>query len=379
LQRFDSPHDRVASSVAVIEAEAVRLDRDGGFPEQAFTVLREAGALTAPLPRQLGGCGLGTEPGGAMALLDLLRLLGGASLAVGRLYEGHVNALKLIALYGSASQLASAAADAAAGHLFGIWVTGAAAPLRLVEQDGGYRLEGEKRFASGALHVTRPLVTALPDDAAAGLGDASMHMVLVPLGPDRRASDTLGGLHGMRAARTGSCDFTGIVLGAEALIGAPGDYLRQPEFCAGAWRGIAVALGGIDRLVSLLRGQLLQRGRHENPHQLTRIGEALIAQETAAMWTAKAAAVAEGGIHEPGDVVAIVGLARIAAEQAGLDVIRLVQRGLGLAAFLQDNPVERVMRDLATYLRQPAPDETLTAAAAWFTARDIPKVAEPGA
>ena len=373
MQRLDTLHDRIAASLAAIETEAARLDRDGGFPEQAFALLRETGALTAPLPRRLGGGGLGTEPGGATALFELLRLLGRASLAVGRLYEGHVNALKLIAVYGTAAQLDAAASDAAGGHLFGIWVTEAASPLRVIEQEGRYRLEGEKRFASGALHVTRPLVTALPE---AGPADRPMRMLLVPLGDDRRASDTLGGLHGMRAARTGSCDFTGIVLGPEALIGAPGDYLRQPEFCAGAWRGIAVALGGIDRLVSLLRQQLLQRGRHDNPHQLTRIGEALIAQETAAMWAAKAAAVAEGGIHGPDDVVAIVGLARIAAEQAGLDVIRLVQRGLGLAGFLQDNPVERVMRDLATYLRQPAPDETLTAAAAWFTARDLPRVAE---
>lgn len=34
------------------------------------------------------------------------------------------------------------------------------------------------------------------------------------------------------------------------------------------------------------------------------------------------------------------------------------------------------MRDLATYLRQPAPDETLTEAAAWFTTHPIPDLAE---
>nr|WP_321985879.1 hypothetical protein [uncultured Lichenicoccus sp.] len=111
---------------------------------------------------------------------------------------------------------------------------------------------------------------------------------------------------------------------------------------------------------------------------MQRIGEALIARETAAMWAARAAAVAEhpadprGNKHAEGDVVAVVGLARIAAEQAALDVIRLVQRGLGLGVFLQDNPAERVMRDLAIYLRQPAPDETLCEAAGWFTTRDLP-------
>ena len=44
----------------------------------------------------------------------------------------------------------------------------------------------------------------------------------------------------------------------------------------------------------------------------------------------------------------------------------------GLACFLRTHPVERLSRDLATYLRQPAPDITLTDAAAHFTVRDLP-------
>jgi hypothetical protein len=43
-----------------------------------------------------------------------------------------------------------------------------------------------------------------------------------------------------------------------------------------------------------------------------------------------------------------------------------VQRSLGLAGFLSDNPIEILTRDLATYLRQPAGDEVLTEAAIAF-------------
>ena len=68
----------------------------------------------------------------------------------------------------------------------------------------------------------------------------------------------------------------------------------------------------------------------------------------------------------PEEIVATVNLARIAVEQTGLKLITLVQRDLGISAFVKGNPVEHIMRDLATYLRQPAPDETLTVAAAWF-------------
>lgn len=61
----------------------------------------------------------------------------------------------------------------------------------------------------------------------------------------------------------------------------------------------------------------------------------------------------------------------------GLTVIQLVQRALGLQGFLQTNQAERVMRDLASYLRQPAPDETLVEAAMWFTGRDLPDPERP--
>ena len=57
-----------------------------------------------------------------------------------------------------------------------------------------------------------------------------------------------------------------------------------------------------------------------------------------------------------------------------LDVVQLVQRGLGLAAFRQGSLAELLFRDLAMYLRQPAPDETLTAAAAHFMQRDLPGI-----
>lgn len=184
----------------------------------------------------------------------------------------------------------------------------------------------------------------------------------------------MDGIAGMRGAGTGNYDFNGTVLQADGLIGQADDYLRQPEFSAGAWRAMAVALGGIERLTTLLRGQLVERGRADSPAQQVRIGTALIAAETALLWTRRAALIASGQTrHEAGDITATVNLARHAVERAGLDVIEVVQRGLGLSAFVRTNIVERLNRDLATYLRQPAPDEALAEAAQWFTRRDLPQ------
>jgi alkylation response protein AidB-like acyl-CoA dehydrogenase len=128
----------------------------------------------------------------------------------------------------------------------------------------------------------------------------------------------------------------------------------------------------MEALVHAMREMLAERGRSEDPHQRVRIGEALIALETTRMWVHRAALLAESGTGDPGDVANTVNLARIAVETAGLDIIRLAQRSLGLIAFRIGAPPELLLRDLATYLRQPAPDVTLTEAAAHFAIRDLP-------
>lgn len=354
--------DRMAALVQDWQRSAAALDAQAAFPAAELAALHAIGAYNAPLPRTVGGGGLGAEPSGALDLLELLRLIGRGNLAVGRVFEGHVNALKLVALYGTEEQLRDAATDAAAGQLFAIWNTEPADhPLRL--QDGVLR--GRKVFCSAAGYATRALVTAETPDGGA-------RMALVALHPGERVGVERAHLQGMRACGTGSMDFDGLAVPEGALIGQAGDYLRQPEFSAGAWRTSAVTLGGLEALVAAARQQLAERGRHANPHQSSRIGAALIAQETASLWLRKAAVVAESGRAAPEDVAGYVNLARIAVETACLDAMRVVQRALGLSGFLQSNPVERIGRDLATYLRQPAPDETLDEAARWFTGRELP-------
>jgi alkylation response protein AidB-like acyl-CoA dehydrogenase len=98
-----------------------------------------------------------------------------------------------------------------------------------------------------------------------------------------------------------------------------------------------------------------------------------VAAETAKLWVTRAAELAEQDDgRDPGQVIAYVNLARSAVERAGLDVLELVHRSVGLAGFLRTHPIERLSRDLATYLRQPAPDRALTTAAGYVLGRDTP-------
>jgi alkylation response protein AidB-like acyl-CoA dehydrogenase len=120
--------------------------------------------LAATLPREPGGAGIGGS-----ALCAILRRLGSGNLPLGRLFEGHVNAIGPALGYGSRDQVRLVADEAKSGRLFGVWNTDETANplLLLADGHGGNRLHGRKILFSGAGHFERPLVT---DAAEAGIG-----------------------------------------------------------------------------------------------------------------------------------------------------------------------------------------------------------------
>jgi len=340
-------------------ARAGAYDEDGAFPGADVNALHESGLLTGVLPVRCGGAGLS-----GLCLSEVLQSIGSGSLPLGRLFEGHVNALELVLRYGDQEQVDLVAEEARAGKLFGVWNTDDANGLQLIHRYGRSWLEGRKVLASGAGHIERPLVTATDENGR--------RLIVLPrLGAPARADLSRWTAHGMRASATGAVDFTGVEIEPLEIVGREGDYERQPWFSAGAWRFAAVHLGGMERLFDLLRMHLQETNRGQDPHQAARIGGAAMTIETARLLVTQAATIAEAplGSSAPGQLVAYVNLARLAVEAAALDLMQLVQRSVGLQAFLRPNPIERISRDLATYLRQPGPDRALTDAAAWILAQ----------
>ncbi len=347
---------RVARGVADRAFEnAGRYDADGAYPLDDVAALQESGLCSAVLPREFGGDELA-----GLQLCDTLRRIGSGSLPLGRLFEGHVNALGLVVRYGRPDQVALVAREAREGKLFGVWNTDDREGLRLVAEQGRYRLEGRKIMASGAGFIERPIVTA-------STPEGGRLMVMPRLRMGERSDLSRWTAHGMRASATGSLDFSGLPVEPIEIVGDEGDYERQPAFSGGAWRFAAVQLGGMERLFDCLCAHLRNTGRGGNPHQAARLGEAAIAVETARLWVERAAAIAESASQAGGAdrIVAYVNLARLAVERAGLDLMEIVHRSVGLAGFMRPHPIERISRDLATYLRQPGPDLALTNAAAW--------------
>ena len=368
----DSAEEAIAALLARLEpvirasrTHARSLDADGGFPSEDVAALASAGALRAVVPTLLGGLGIGTEPSRAAATAAVLHLLGSGSISLGRIYEAHLDAIRLVMRHGDAFQRRAAAQDARAGHLYALWVTDADDGLHFTRTSKGIELRGRKQFCSAAGHATRAVVTATDKQG-------ERFLLLLPLQRGEVVHSLPAALQGVRSACTGCVDFTGTAHAAESVFGGPDAYMTEPDFSAGAWRASAVTAGGLSALVAAVRAELTSRGRADQPEQRERLGRMLIHAQTARLWLLHAAPIAEDAGRNPEFATATVNLARIAIEAACLDTIQLAQRSLGLSALMRGNPAELICRDLATYLRQPAPDEALNEAAGHFSAHPPP-------
>jgi alkylation response protein AidB-like acyl-CoA dehydrogenase len=354
-----TPLDRLplSDALAALVAEASDYDCTGADAGALVRPLVQAGIFLDVLPEPFGA-GLATEASKVDRLHDLLRRIGGANLSAGRLFEGHVNAVKLVFAFGNAFQRAEVRDGVLAGDLMGVWNAEAPPGVRLESEAGGLVLQGSKIYASGVGLLKRPLITARDVDGA-------LH-ITAPKAANRAPFDLSGWrMRGMRATATGTIHLDGVSVETTEIIGGPGDYYRSPGFRGGAWRFATVQLGALEEIVRLMTQGLKSRGRAADVHQKARLGQAEIAVQTARLWTLHAADVVEGGASSAAEADACAGMARLTVERMALEVIELAERALGLMAFSEAEPIERIVRDLSTYLRQPFPDAVLDGVGEW--------------
>jgi alkylation response protein AidB-like acyl-CoA dehydrogenase len=347
-------------------ANADALDKQGIFPVEEFQRIAAAGLLTAPLSQRLGGLGLGFETGQTEELLMLLQEIGRGNLVVGRIYEGHVNALQLIQTFGTSEQIKVYAADARQDKIFGVWNAEAQDGVKIIPLNNGkYRLEGSKTFCTGCGYVERPFVNGK-------LPDGSWQMCIVPMDEVATVVDPdWWQPAGMRATVSYKVDFTGVEVEQESLLAQPGDYFRQPWLSGGVIRFAAVQLGGASALFDATRQYLQKLDRCGHPQQQERLGKMAIAIESGNLWLKGAAQLVDnyapvfGGYpddnqEQAAKLVAYSNMVRTAIEQICVDMIQLSQRSIGTLGLLPPEPMERIIRDLSLYLRQPAFDAALT-------------------
>jgi alkylation response protein AidB-like acyl-CoA dehydrogenase len=274
--------------------------------------------------------------------------LGRTSLSVARLFEGHMNAVKLVYLHANDTLKSEIATAVAGGLLLGVW--GADVPDNPVtrsEEAGTVLLTGVKQFASGLNLVGRAVITVKTDDGT--------ELWLAPTDEPERADTAAWTMGGMRATQSGRYDFTGIALDQANRLGAPDVYYTEPYFEGGIWRYCAAHLGAAEGIYEAMRDSLVDAGRADDSHQQRRIAECAIALETMRLWLKRAACEVEAE-GAPARKAALSLLAREVTEANCLRVMDQAERALGTAAYVEGSPVERGCRDLRLFLRQAAPD-----------------------
>ncbi|MEW4448836.1 acyl-CoA dehydrogenase family protein [Qipengyuania sp. JC766] len=325
--------------------------------------LADAGWLRACLPKSHGGEGWGTDHSGTHKAFDALRTLGRANLSVARLFEGHMNAVKLVFLYASDRRKDDVADAVSAGLLLGVWgADDPDQPLRFAQECNHVALSGAKRFASGLGLVGQAVVTVETD--------AGQQMLLVPTDNEERADPTTWVMAGMRATRSGRYAFDSLQVREADLLGTPGDLLTEPYFEGGIWRYCAAHLGAAEALYALLLDGLAARDRAEDRDQQRRIVDAATAIETARLWLLRAADEVERDGAQPVKA-ALSLLARQVTEDACREVLYTAERALGMAVHVEGSAQERIARDLRLFLCQAAPDAKRVRAARALVERRV--------
>ncbi len=309
---------------------------------------QDAESLRAELRQLSARIVSGRDPDCAHDMMELLRALyavGRRDLPLGRLFEGHIDAVQIVLRYGAQSQRIALTNALAAGAVLGVW--GAALegePLRL----SSGLLTGGKSYASGADICTHALVTADADDG--------QQLILIELNAnpptiDRAWWRTVG----MQRSGSHIVLWNDANIGPAQLIGQPNAYAREPWFSGGALRFAAVQAGGVAALFDHTRTHLLARNRAGNPHQAGRLAELLRLAEAAAASVRRAAKM---WFNAPDDAIRLawVAAARVAVLEAGERACVVAEQAVGLQGRFATHPLAAATTDLATYLRQSAPD-----------------------
>lgn len=254
---------------------------------------------------------------------------------LGRLVEGHADALRILDQAGTPTR----------PGIYGVWASRSAGTgLKAVQSADGWLLSGEVRFASGVDLIDRALVPGWVDD---------QHHLLFDLDVTDFETDRTGWTTAaMDASRTFSCACSDLPGGRQ--VGPSNFYLDRPGFAAGGIGPASVWAGGAQLLTDAVR--VATTPFELSPHQRRRLG---VMEHKS--WLARAVldqAVAAMTDSEPSTASAVVTQARTAVVEACEQVLDEVARIVGPAGLTQNALIARSHQDLGLYVRQHHLDAT---------------------
>jgi alkylation response protein AidB-like acyl-CoA dehydrogenase len=231
----------------------------GRLPTVAATEA-PGGDVAAGLRRAVAAAPSPPLPGGGHTFerMEVLAAVAAQDLSVGRLYEGHTDALAILAEAGRDPRPASA--------LYGVWAARSPEDPTTASRSGaGWVLSGTKQFCSGVGIIERALVTAEAEDGyrlfdvdLAGAGIAAVEGSWPAVGMVGSASLTV--------------TFDAVPVDADRTVGGPDFYTGRPGFWFGAAGVAACWYGGAVGLVEHLLDGLAAAPAE---HVLTEVGRAV--------------------------------------------------------------------------------------------------------
>jgi hypothetical protein len=329
------------------------------FPYEAFDALGRAGVLA-------WGVQAGARRPPALEELALVRRVAAADGAVGRILDGHLNALERLAVQ-APPEVRERELDAVLRHGLraGVWgadpVGEEGEPAAVHDTPGGLVLRGVKVFCSGAGGVQRALVLAR--DAANGGPPLA---AWVDAGDRERVEvdPTWFRGAGLRASVSHRVVFHDAPL--IALLGGPGALSEQPWFARDALRTAASWAGMADTAVTGALDELAARARRGQLEELA-AGRIATAQRTIDLWIRQAACAMDAARDDDGAIEPLRATsihARDAIASACRTLLDEAARACGSRPFATAGSLDRARRDLELFLLQHRLDPLLARAGA---------------
>src|SRR5215210_872936 len=333
------------AALATISAGAGERDANPSFPEEPFRRLAPAGVLEIAVPDHVREHG---RPTSFTEEWHVLRAVAGADGSVGRILDGHFNGVERVSLLAPEPLRSRELEAIAAGKLLlGVWgadpIPGEGEPARLVQEEGGARLMGVKTFCSGATGLDRALVLARGPTQGPPL------LAYVDLSEGVRIDTAWYRAAGMRASESHRVVFEGTP--ALAVLGEPGELLREPYFSRDAIRTAVTWAGISDTAVDATLDVLAAKAGGGEPDDVVSLaaGRMLAARGTIDSWLAYAADRADAN---PASLPGISTQLRESVARSCREILDEAARAVGSHPFAVSGPLDRARRDLELFLLQ---------------------------
>jgi hypothetical protein len=251
-------------------------------------------------------------------------------LVLGRLVEAHADAVAITRELDSVEPIGP-------GQRWGVWAAGPGTAVRATRSDASWRLDGEKRWCSGATLLSHALVDAVTAD-----GQQLFAVRLSTPGVVAQPPSWTG--PGMARSDTRSVSFQDALA---TPVGRPGDYLTRRGFWAGAIGVAACWHGGTVRIADTL----LQAAQgSSDSHFYSHLG----ATQAALFENRSVLAAAASELDGEGDAgfAILARSVRTTIESNAANVMEHVGRALGPRPLAHDRRHAETVADLTVYTRQ---------------------------